>query len=55
LKGVDKNDEPVSARISELQKEEDSAFNIVKYVERITLLLIIAGMGLLIALAWRNF
>ncbi len=42
-------------RIAELKKQEDSAFGVVKQVEQAALALTVAGMVLLIALAWKNF
>jgi len=42
-------------KIAECTKQEKSAFATVKFVEYLTLTLVITGMGLLIALAWKNF
>jgi hypothetical protein len=42
-------------KIKECQDQEDSSFTIVKYFEYVTLTLIVAGMGMLVGLAWRNF
>lgn len=41
--------------LTKSQKIEDRAFNVVRVVEYVTLGLGVAGMGLLIALAWLNF
>jgi len=42
-------------KVAELQKKETFSFNLVKYVEFLTLALVVTGMSLLIALAWKNF
>jgi hypothetical protein len=42
-------------RIKKCQAQENWAFNILKPIEYAALALTVAGMGLLIALAWRNF
>ena len=49
------DDEFLSDKIAEFQKQERSSFAVVKHVERIALLLMVTGMALLIALAWENF
>jgi hypothetical protein len=55
LENFAKNEKILSKQISESRKIEDAAFNMVKYVEWLTLFLIVAGMALIVALAWRNF
>jgi len=50
-----KSDDALSKKIVGVQKQERSAFGIVKIVERITLLLMLFAMSMLIALAWVNF
>jgi hypothetical protein len=55
LRTFDEDHKGFEKRIKECQKQEDSAFNIVKQVERAALALTVVGMILLIALAWKNF
>ena len=43
------------AKIKECKDQEESSFTVVKYIEYVTLLLMVAGMGMLVGLAWRNF
>jgi hypothetical protein len=50
-----KVDKEFENEIAEFQKEGTSVFNCVKRVERAALALIVTGMVLLIALAWKNF
>jgi hypothetical protein len=50
-----KADKVFETKIAELEKEEKSVFNLVGWVERAALFLVVTGMGMLIALAWRNF
>lgn len=50
-----KADKVFEAKIAELEKEETSVFRLVGWVERAALFLVVTGMALLIALAWRNF
>jgi hypothetical protein len=41
--------------IDECKRQEHSAFEQTKWLERAALVLIVVSMGMLIALAWRNF
>lgn len=50
-----KTDKTFDKRIEEVKKCADSAFSVVKLVERAALLLIVLAMMLLVALAWINF
>jgi hypothetical protein len=50
-----KVDKEFEGEIAKFQKQETSVFNLVRQVERVALTLIVTGMVLLIALAWRNF
>jgi hypothetical protein len=42
-------------KIDECKRQEHSAFEQTKWLERAALVLIVVSMGMLIALAWRNF
>jgi hypothetical protein len=55
LKTFAQDEKTLLGNISKTQKQEDSAFNMVKYVEGLTLLLMVTGFAMLIALAWKNF
>ena len=48
-------DKTYDKRVKEVKKFADSAFSVVKNVERVALVLIVLAMVLLIALAWINF
>jgi len=48
-------DKSFEGKITELQKQEDSALKKVKFIEPVVLALVVIGMALLIALAWKNF
>jgi hypothetical protein len=55
VKGFSATETVLTEKIKEFQKTERSAFTIVKYVEQITLLLMVIAMAMLVALAWKNF
>lgn len=50
-----KADRGFEEEIAKFKKQETSVFNLVGWVERIALFLVVVGMALLIALAWINF
>jgi len=50
-----KVDKGFEDEIAKFQQQETSVFNLLGWVERVALGLVVIGMGLLIALAWRNF
>jgi hypothetical protein len=52
---IAEDDVAFKAKIKECKDQEGSSFTVVKYVEHIALVLITAGMGMLVGLAWRNF
>jgi hypothetical protein len=50
-----RDDKLFDDRITECQEQEDSAFIMTKRAEYVALVLTVAGMLMLIALAWENF
>jgi hypothetical protein len=55
LRHFAEDEQILDKRIAECQKQENSAFKVVQRVDYAALILTVAGMILLIALAWRNF
>lgn len=55
LKNFAEDHAVLTGNIKKSKEQESGAFNIVKYVEWLTLFLIVAGISLLVALAWMNF
>jgi hypothetical protein len=55
LVGFAEDEKWLKGKIAECTNQEQSAFNIVKASEYVTLIFMITAMALLIALAWRNF
>lgn len=49
------DEKALNDEIDKCKREEHSAFEQTKWLERVALLLIVVSMGMLIALAWRNF
>ena len=49
------DEKALNDKIDECQRQEHSTFEQTKWLERLALALIVISMGMLIALAWRNF
>jgi len=50
-----KTDKEFEGEIAKFQKQETSVFNLVRRVERVALTLVVTGMALLVAVAWKTF
>ncbi len=49
------DEKALNSKIDECKRQEHSAFEQTKWLERAALALMVVAMGMLIALAWRNF